>query len=287
MAERTYEKFLRGVITRSLDAEVEHVDDGSRNGMHDAEVRYPDGRIAAVEFTSVGERAAFQMDSMPTELLLPTTSHWWTLRYGQPGVLWRDIKQHVPVLVTLLDQQSLTDADQLRPSLRGLPAWNWYDRHDLSLSHFGSTSQEGRVDVLPRGGGGVVDSQYTGLNSWVASIQSEPWWEDNVAKLVRSGHTELHLALRVHETGIPFSLLYAIIDGDPIPADHPTGMEPLTDLWIVTSYGTNAVHWSARDGWIVHSYATADEHAATVKKNSEILKRIIEAAERSDSKQPK
>jgi hypothetical protein len=152
---------------------VEHVDDGSLDGMYDAEVRYPDGRIAAVEFTSVGERAVFQMESLPTELVIPSTPYWWTLRYELPGVLWRDIKRHVPELVRLLDQCGVRNANDLRSEVRGLPAWHWYEQHDLSLRHFGPTKQGGRVDVLPKASAGVLDSQYAGLNAWVESMQTD------------------------------------------------------------------------------------------------------------------
>jgi hypothetical protein len=76
----------------------------------------------ADEFKSVGERAAFQMESLPTELVIPSMPYWWTLRYELPGVLWRNIKRHVPELVRLLDQYGVRNADDLRSELRGLPA---------------------------------------------------------------------------------------------------------------------------------------------------------------------
>lgn len=281
MPERNYERFLRGVLSRSIGADVEQVDDGSRNGMHDAEVRYPDGRIAAVEFTSIGERAAFQMQSLPTELLIPSTPFWWTLRYELSGVLWRDVERHVPVLVAVLDQYGMRDADDLRREFRGLPAWDWYERNDLSLRHFGPVSKGGRVDVLPKASGGVVDSDYLGLNAWVESMQAEPWWGENVAKLARSGRSELHLALRAHDTGVPFSLLAALMDGGPISVGDPSGMDPVTDLWIVIPYGTSAAHWSAREGWAVHNYATPEEDATTTANNAESLRRIIDGAMRA------
>lgn len=193
-------------------------------------------------------------------------------------VLWRDVKQHVPVLLSLLDQYDVRNADHLRGDLRGLPAWDWYDRHDLSLNHFGSTSKEGRVDVLPRG------VEASSIGSTPDSIHGSQACSPNPGggTTLRSSNaqgTRNYARPCGYETGIPFSLLSAIIDGNPIPAGHPAGMEPLTDLWIVTSYGTNAVHGSDRDRWNVQNYATAGEHTATIKKNSEALKRIIEAAE--------
>jgi hypothetical protein len=109
------------------------------------------------------------------------------------------------------------------------------------------------------------------------------WWTENFVKLTRSSHTELHLALRVHEAGVPFALLSAFMDGDMIPVGDPAGMESLTDLWVVIRYGTNAVHWSARERWTVHNYATPEEHAATVRKNSDAIKRMIETAERASA----
>jgi hypothetical protein len=61
-------------------------------------------------------------------------------------------------------------------------------------------------------------------------MQTEPWWTENVAKLTRSGHTELHVALRVHESGVPFALLCAIMDGDTIPVGDPAGPSVVPEI---------------------------------------------------------
>jgi hypothetical protein len=281
MPERRYERFLRHMMSRCLGVPVEHVDDGSSNGMYDAEVRYPDGRIGAVEFTTLGKRAALEMESFPTTMPLPSTSHWWTLRYTNNGVRWKDIEKHVPMLVMLLDERNMRDADDLRDDLRGTDVWEWYQRNGLSLSHFGTAVDEGRVDVLPRGGGGVVDSEYFSLNPWVEGMQSEAWWSENVSKLARSNLSELHLALRLHDSEVPFGILAALMDGSPIPVGHPAGMAPLTDLWLTIAYKTNVAHWNHELGWTVHDYATPEESTATSERNHTAMKGMIDAAERA------
>lgn len=280
MPERPYERFMRIVLSRSLGVPVEHVDDGSRPGHHDAEIRYPDGRVAAVEFTTVGDPDALTMDRFPTSLEVPDTPFWWTLRYPVRGVSWRELRQHVPTLVQWLDRLEIRDAADARSHLRGSPEWDWLERNDLSLRHFGPTKNGRRVDVLPDSFGGVVDVNYLGLLPWIDGLQREHWWAENVAKLERSGRAELHLALRAHESGLPFGILSALMDGRQILGEEPRKMEPLTDFWIVAHYGRSAAHWSRGRGWTVHDYGTPGDSEAD-KKNADALRKILDAADRA------
>jgi hypothetical protein len=249
-----YERFIEEVIRRATGLEVEHVDDGSRPRMFDALIRYPDGREAALEMTTVGDRAVMQMRAFPQELEIPTTPHWWDFRYPPTGVRRRDIERHVPKLIEWLDQFDVADAENLPSFLRVTEEARWYESAGVKLRRFGHTSKGGRVDILPDSWGGGVDEKLRTLADWIEELQLQPWWADNVAKVAASGRDELHLALRVHDSGAPFPIWSGLWDPEEVTSRDPNGMAPLTDLWLVGGQGTTVVRWSRGEGWRIHRW---------------------------------
>jgi hypothetical protein len=253
---RPEEIFLEEVVRRVTGAVVEHVDDGSAPGMVDALIFYPDGRMAALEITTVGNRKHLEMESFDHMLEVPGTPHWWDLRY--PGPLSRrDIERHIPVLIGWMDRLGFEDVSELGKLLAGWPEWQWYENAGVQLRRYKGASTGGRVDILPMGGGGFVDERLEGLCEWVESQQGESWWTSNVEKLARSGHSELHLAVRLHESGMPFPMWMGLWNPTLIQTPEPTGMGPLTDLWILPAYGQTVTRWSARTGWTATVYEPA------------------------------
>lgn len=251
---RSHERFIEEVVRRVTGALVEHVDDGSVDGLYDARLTYPDGRAAALEMTTLVEPAAMEMLSFPTKLEVPETPHWWDLRYPKGRVSRREIERHIPALVRWLDELDLDDAQEVEDWMKVTPEWEWYDRTGLRLRRYSGASQGGRVDVLPDSFGGVVDSGLDGLADWVEALQEEPWWRENVAKVARSGYDELHLGLRLHESKVPFGIFAGLWNPEEVKSRQPTGMEPLTDLWLIIGYGNTVTRWSAGSGWSVHVY---------------------------------
>lgn len=251
---RLHERFIEEVVRRVTGAAVEHVDDGSVPGQYDARLTYPDGRLAALEMTTLADEAALEMLAFPIELELPETPHWWDLRYPRGRVLRKDIKRHVPALVRWLDQLDIDNADKVESWLRVAPEWRWYERSGVRLRRYGTTSRGGRVDVLPDSFGGVVDDKLEGLADWIESLQGEQWWRDNTAKVARSGYEELHLAVRLHDSKVPFGIFAGLWNPEEIRSREPSGMAPLTDLWLVVGYGDTVTRWSSGSGWTVHVY---------------------------------
>jgi hypothetical protein len=253
---RREEIFMEEVVRRVTGATVEHVDDGSAPGMVDALITYPGGRRAALETTTVADRKRLQMESFDTALIVPETPHWWELRYPKP-LSRKDIEKHVPVLIAWIDQLGFRDVSELKNLLSGRPEWEWYRRTGVRLRRYEGASTGGRVDILPEGGGGAVDEFLRGLGDWVEGQQGEDWWTSNVAKLARSGYEELHLAVRLHESGMPFPTWMGLWDPTEIRSREPQGMEPLTDLWIIPAYGRTVTRWSRSSGWTATVYEPA------------------------------
>ena len=237
-----------------LGVEVEHADDNRVPGHFDARISYGDGREAALEVTTIGDPKAIEMLSKGTELLIPATRIAWDLRYPV-SVRMKDVQRHIPEIICWCDQFGFTDPRRLREGYLSMPAMRWYERSGVRLMGMPTARRGGVVYVLPEGSGGIVDDELRGLPAWIESQQTAPWFADNRAKLARSGIKELHLFVRVHDTGLPFSLFAGLIDPIQIRATDPRGMAPLTDLWLLPPYGQIATRWSSVEGWSVHSYS--------------------------------
>jgi hypothetical protein len=156
----------------------------------------------------------------------------------------KDVRKFVPSLVEWCDQFDVAEPYSLPSVYQRTPAMLWCDRSDSELRRLYSSKYEGTVYVLPQATGGAVDERIEGLSPWVESQRGEPWYVDNVAKLAWSGLDELHLFVLVAMDGVEFSLFNGLIGGGPIAAASPTGLEPLTSLWLLLSYGQNVTRWT-------------------------------------------
>lgn len=58
------EEFARGLVARVLDVEAEVWDVGGRQGAYDVRLSYPDGRVGAMEVTTVAEPGRRQLESL-------------------------------------------------------------------------------------------------------------------------------------------------------------------------------------------------------------------------------
>lgn len=249
---RASEIALEATLSGVLGESIQHVDDGSRPRMHDADIMYRDGRIAALEITTVADPQALEMASFPHALELPDSAFCWDVRYPVRRVLRKDIETYIPPLVKWLELLGLERADEMPGFLRVTPEWRWIERSGVRLMRYPGTSKPGRAYVLPEGIGGTVDEHLRGLADWIESIQSERVWTDDVSKLVDSERDELHLFLRLHDSAIPFSIFSGLWDPEEIESRSPVNMSPLTDLWLFTGYGTTLTRWSSGSGWITH-----------------------------------
>lgn len=81
-----------------------------------------------------------------------------------------------------------------------------------------------------------------------SALQAEPSWSENVVKLASSGYSELHLAIRLHDSQVPFGLFAGLWNPEEIRSADPSGIGPLTDLWLVIGYGNAVTRWSSGQG---------------------------------------
>lgn len=257
MAERADEKTFREIIAFVSGSRVDRFDDGSQNGMVDAIIRHESGQRGAIEFTTIAESAAMEMDSWAFDLRLSGTLHSWEVRYPGRTLSRKLLSKHIPALISALDEAGLDDAEDLPSTFGATDAWRWFSQSGLRLRRYGGEMDAGHVYVLRKGSGAAIDLRLKGLPAWLANIQAQPVWGENVRKLERSGMHELHLGLRVHESGIPIGLWMGLWNPGEIDMPEPKGMAPLSDLWILPPYGRFVIHWSEKSGWTSSEYRLA------------------------------
>lgn len=282
---RQAERFIEEAIRRATGLEVEHVDDGKVSGRHDAEIVLQDGSRAALEITSLIDPAAAAMTALPSKLPVEGCEGTWMLTYRGAGVDRKAMKANLPALLQRLERQAVVDTDDYQTRMRRISfqvearvaseaderlwadfsssaEWSWVRRADVSLRRIQSSVGAGHVYLQSAGYASSVDENLTGLAAMVESWVTEPWWNENVQKLQRSGFDELHLAIYLDPSKTPLPVWFRLTDSDvtEIASPEPAGIEPLTDLWLFTAWRTRVARWSKVSGWSIHEYG--DQAAA-------------------------
>lgn len=258
---RKSEMFAFAVIAQALDAEVVSTDDGSLPAMADAHIRYPDGRYAGLEVTALARGRELEMEA----LAAGSNGSWsigrfeglklaWTCRWQQPSRV-KEIIRWVPSLAALCEKAGVNDPDLLLAQEPSDPALRWYETAAVSMSGVPAGSTAGKIYLLPEAIGGAIDESLTGLTPWVSQQAQQPWMLDNVAKLVATGLTELHLFVPVHQAEMPFPLLCGLIDPPEDPPGHPELPAGLTDLWLAPRFSQVLIRWSTTTGWTTYRYS--------------------------------
>lgn len=257
------ERFAYEVVRRVLGAEVEHVDDNRTPGLFDALIQYWHGSPAALEVTTVADQRALQMRSFETKLRVDDSPNAWTFRYPD-FVSMREARLHIPQLVRLCDAAFSPGAFLLPQSLRETPSMQWLVRNDARLDR-SSSGPPGEVLLLPSPIGGFTDPYLSTLENWLLEQQTEPWLQENQAKLARSALPEQHLFAIVHSSGFPFALFDGLLAPDAdIAAEEPGFLTPITDLWLLPEYGSIVTRWSKGDGWSSHDYGELGQKSLAV-----------------------
>jgi hypothetical protein len=238
---------------------VRHVDDGSEPGMHDAVITFPDGHEAALEVTALANSDIVTMRrSADTEIphSVPLRLEWIATYSGL--VPRKEMRKWLPILADLCEQQGETDVDFLAEE-QGHPALDWYRDSEITAFRGFRTSRPGVIKTaMAAGGAAWVNPVLFELTDFVNSLPGTATYDDNVAKLYRSGYAELHLYLSLELSMIPPELLVNWWSDNPVtlpPADEITLPPPLTDLWLDSGIeGLAVFHWSRTTGWEVHPY---------------------------------
>lgn len=250
MNRRPEERFAEELLRRVLGIQVSHRDSGMPERMVDVLFRLPDGREGALEVTTIGQSEALERESIAakTEWIVPQATWSWVIHVGD-GVLIRDLKKYLPILVIACEKQGVSDPHSASPGKREREAFEWFFESNISMHGFPETNRPGAIDVLPNGGGGAVYENLDELPEWLEGRLKDPDLARKIAKLEKTGRQELHLFLRVHDTAMPFSLYHPLAWDDYIPSRELEPPGRLTGLWLVPTWKNPILWWSATDGW--------------------------------------
>ncbi len=247
---RIEERFAEEVLRRVLGVEVTGRDDGSAARMADVLFKLPDGRLGALEVTTIGERDALEREAIAAKMDWHVTgARWaWMIHVGN-GVAMRDLKRHLTDLVLTSERSGATDPHLVPYEEQQVDAFHWFAENDVSMHGIPESRRRGAIDVLPDGGGGAVYEHLEELPGWVSGRLREPDLHDNVEKLKATGRSELHLFLRIHDSAMPFSLYDPLAWSEYVPASALEAPPGLTGLWLAPAWRNPILWWSATHGW--------------------------------------
>jgi hypothetical protein len=247
---RPEERFAEEVLRRVLGIEVTGRDDGSSDRMADVLFTLPNGAEGALEVTTIGEQAALESAAIAAKMNWHVNgATWaWAINIGH-DVAMRDLKRHLPTLVLTSERLGLSDPRLVPCEHQQDDAFRWFRSSNLSMHGFPGPQRPGAIHVLPEGDGGAVYEHLDELPQWLAGRLRQLDLMDNIDKLTATGRAELHLFVRIHDTGMPFSLYYPLASGNYVPCcplDAPAG---LAGLWLAPAWDNPILWWSRSQGW--------------------------------------
>ncbi|EHB46378.1 hypothetical protein [Mycolicibacterium vinylchloridicum] len=222
-------------------------------GVPDARLYFVDGRTAAFEVTELVHQPARH-----TEALLARDGHiwptpgkwWWTINVGSPLDLPRLRTAYIQVIV------ACESADVQHPTQI---AWGPDADEDVRWlvqeSSCSMTGHPGAADpyvmVVPKGGGGAVDTNLAGLTDALnESFARQSHIVPHFEKLQRAEADERHLFAPVHYTGLNDSVsLGLMFNNDALPPEAPPVPEHIDALWLAPQFSKRVLLWTRNTGW--------------------------------------
>lgn len=270
-ALRREELWASQLIASTLDADVIQHDDGSADAMHDLDIRYQDGRIAAVEVTADVDPEATVLWNLMNgggRWIEPELAGGWmvelelrargkAIRSELPGLL-RQLEHDRVSHMSVRRSRSSNDERVERASSLGI-------RH----LHQSGTDFRGSIYVtlalpLERTGGFVADDS-DALARWVGQFLADDR-PDVGTKLAASDRDERHAFVLVSgfSTAV-FEVTDVLFRADPpLPSFDPALPEGMTDVWIVSTWvAGRGFRWSCSSGWsLFDKQAPAEQQAS-------------------------
>lgn len=248
------EKLAFAVVGRTLGVHVEHFDTCGRRGAVDALLHYPDGRVAALEVSSLGPQQEAEISGVLNG------SGYRRAPKGLRG-LWiasvpRDFK---PVHLRALEQGILACEELGLVDLSALPGYLSAStqptrprRRDRVTARLVEAKPGAKpcihVTLAPIWafeGEGIKP-----LPDELASLLSVERMRSKVAKLDRTGLDERHLFLHARPTAFTAPVFLALAFSEDLPHGPPPLPAGLHRLWLTAEpYARGGVLTATSDGW--------------------------------------
>jgi hypothetical protein len=252
------------VVEQVTGAEVTRTDDSrAPAGSVDARLKYPDGRIGALEFSTLGLPSEFELEARIKRLdgRLPMPGRWkWVVALSDPNELPRIQATYAKAILAceahgIADLQELPQAEVSRdPDLIWLRAISTSRLFGIKLPADAQDASR-YVDLTYRpviaGWQSAPGQIVAGLN---AALAVDPLAR-RVDKLARADGDERHLFLRVTFSGLDGSAMVRLVQHSIAPDDvEPIHGEPdlpmgIDHLWLLTGWGQRVTRWRREAGW--------------------------------------
>lgn len=243
------------MIERALGVPVVQHDDGSRSGMHDLDIVFPDGQYGAVEATAAADAASIELWNLMNgggRWIEDSLAGGWMVSVHPHARACR-LRQELPHLLGRLERLGVAE---LRTRRRGDGLEDV--ARDLGIANAGqsATGFPGSIYItlqLPteRMGGFAADTG-DALAEWLGEFLVQPGQHDVLAKLANSGADERHaLVFFPGFTTAPFSVSDLLMRSDaPLPLVSPVLPAEVSHVWAVSLWASgDGMRWSAEGGW--------------------------------------
>ena len=249
-AQRHEERFAQEVLRRVLNITVTDVDDNSVERMSDALFVLPDGTEGALEVTTIGDRAALEIDALAAKgPWVVNGAQWsWMIHVGA-AVSMRELGNHLSDLVLTCERLGATRPELIRDEVRDRPAFRWLESCDARLDGFPGSNRRGCIEVVRGGDGGAVSDHLNEFPAWLRNRLREPDLSDKIDKLRSTGRFELHLFLRVHDNAMPFALYDPLAFGEAMPTAPLDPPGDLKGVWLAPAWRNPILWWGSTKGW--------------------------------------
>lgn len=243
------ELLAQAAIAAALRAPVERTDDGSRPGMCDLEIRYPDGRRGAVEVVSTRDDPTEQLASATLgkgHIADSALTRAWGVSVA-PVTIVKNMTDRLPGFLARLEASGVERAQRRRQD----DPWRHEMEHlgiNLCYSHPATDTVVPGFRLFPSSTGTFVkgiDTAVQRCETFLAAYAQR----DVVKKLRAAGADERHavVVVTVHWLDVE----YEIRCGRALPAAPPVLPNGIDALWMVALWGgpTRAVYWTGDRGW--------------------------------------
>jgi hypothetical protein len=251
------EEWARGIISQTLSVPVEQHDDGSRDGMHDLWILYPDRPAAAAEITAAADAESMRLSRLISDKgrwLVPGLRGGWFV-WVDPSRLPKRLFKELLALLFDLEEAGETYVDVEPENAAGR---RWDARaHDLGITSLrqGDTDYPGSVYVEPdvprERSAGFVAPTGDAIAAWIGDFLrlDRP---RVLPKLARSGASERHAFVLVPLFATaPFGVSELLMGSQTrMPIAQPQLPVETTHVWVVgTAYDVAGFYWAPDSGW--------------------------------------
>lgn len=239
------------VAARVLGVTAQDVTDDGGDGMI---LTYPDGRRAALEEATLGDRPELPLAELrrERELQWPAPGRWWW------EVLIRDVQalarvwEIFPMTARACEARGAAGPDQLPANMTlVLPDLHWL-LHQVPARFVGHPDVLGRPATVTVTHASPTDREMVSVVPAVQRCLSVGALRRTLRRLSRREGDERQLYLTVDCRGLAPEAFEALLRADGVPTSTPSLPAELSHLWIAPVLGRTVFLWRRQIGWSRH-----------------------------------